>query len=211
MSANSRSSHPPVRQGIRPGGFTLVELLASIGIIVFILSISILAVGPALRSASTKDAARRFRAALDSARVQAIQQRRAVRFEATRIKANPEQWAVASNVGSPQFEWYQLPEFVAVRTNAGNAEWTTEITGLSITFANDATIRAVTYSEGTTTTSLNSNQLTSQFLIRFHTLREASADEINLGACFIEVTPITGVLRSFGSDEADPDDLPKTK
>lgn len=209
MSANSRCTHRSRRRRAGAAGFTLVELLASIGIIVFILSISILAVGPALRSAGTKDAARRFRAALDSARVQAIQQRRAVRFEATRIKANPEQWAVASNVGSPQFEWYQLPEFVAVRTDAGSAEWTTAITGMSITFANDATIRAVSYSEGSTTTPLNATQLTSQFLIRFHTLREASKDEINLGACFIEVTPLTGVLRSYGSEEAKAEDLPK--
>jgi len=206
----SHTSQPSPALFPRPAaarGFTLVELLASIGIIIFILSLAILAVGPALRSAGTKDAARRFRAGLDSARVQAIQQRRAVRFEARRVKESPEQWAVAPNAGAPQFEWYHLPEFVAVRTNAGSTTFDTAIESLTITFGPAATVKAITVDDNPV------SDPTGQFRIRFHTMREAPDDEVNKTTCFIEVTPLTGVIRSYGYDtaidEGREDELPK--
>ncbi|MBM4032455.1 MAG: hypothetical protein FJ291_11810 [Planctomycetes bacterium] len=190
-------------------GFTLIELLASIGIIIFVLSLAILAVGPALRSAGTQDAARRVRAAIDAARVKAIQQRRAVRFEAQVAKDGaakvivPEQWGVTPNAGDPTFEWHQLPEHVTLRTNAGSTAWGAmrayppPISSLSITFSADASVKAVTV-DGT---EISEKPPTSQFLIRLHTLREAPDDEVNKGARFIEITPLTGVLTSFGYEE----------
>ena len=210
MRTRRLTPRPPSRQG-----FTLVELLASMGIIVFVLSIAILGIGPALRSAGTKDGARRMRAALDAARVKAIQQRRAVRFEAQvanngTAQNTPEQWGVTPNAGDPTFEWSALPEFVEVRTDAGGADWSTDITGLSITFAADASVKAITYSTGIplSETVLTGNDLLSPFRIRLSTLREAPDDEVDKSTCFIEITPLTGVFLSYGFQEAAQSDLP---
>lgn len=209
MSAN-RLLAPSGRPGpARAGGFTLVELLASIGIIIFVLSLSILAVGPALRSASTKDAARRARAGIEGARVRAIQQRRAVRFQAQCVldssnkAASPEHWETTPNAGDPTYEWNKLPELVTLRASAGGAGWGTALTGFSVTFGADASVKAAAFrTEGSTTWStLDYAALQSVLRLRLHTVREAPEQEVNLSTAFIEITPITGVITSYGYDE----------
>ncbi len=211
---HARPTTPLPRRRTR--GFTLVELLTSIGIIMFVLSLAVLALGPALRTASTKDAARRFRSALDAARVEAIQKRRAVRFEAFRsldpietkkqsvaVYAVPEQWQATPSAGGTQVEYFALPDSVAVRTTAGGKSLSAPLTSISISFTSEATVKSV-FVDGS---PISEDPVTSQFLLRFHTLREATADERKLGACFIEITPLTGVIRSYGSDEANAADL----
>ncbi|HUT36770.1 MAG TPA: type II secretion system protein [Planctomycetota bacterium] len=205
-----RLAHPPLRPRAR--GFTLVELLASMGIIVFVLSIAILAIGPALRAAGTKDGARRLRAALDAARVKAIQQRRAVRFEAQQASDGgnfkvPEQWGVTPNAGDPTYEWHALPEFVTVDIKAGSGSWQTDATAFTITFGADATVVAASVNG----TALSPTDLLSAITIRLWTLREAPNDEVNKGACFIEITPITGVFTSYGYEEYQEDGTGKVK
>lgn len=207
-----------------PAGFTLIELLVSIGIIIFVLSLSILAVGPALRTAGTRDAARRLRATLDAAKVRAIQQRRAVRFEAQRASSGgqltqPEQWGVTPNAGDPTFEWYTLPELVTVQTNAGSSDSEGHggyrvVNAIAITFAADASVKAVSYRSGsdlTNWTEVNLGVAPNPFRIRLHTVRDASNDEVNQGVCFIEITPLTGLLTSFGYEEYKDDDTGKVR
>ncbi len=213
-----RLTHPlPLRPRAGPAaGFTLVELLASMGIIVFVLSIAILAVGPALRGASTRDAARRMRAALDAARVKAIQQRRAVRFEAQQAAGAvagtfrvPEQWGVTPNAGDPTFEWHAVPEFVTVDIKKGSSgTWETDVTAFSITFGSDASVKAGTIRIGSGDPGpLSDSELLSPITIRLYTLREAPNDEVDKGTCFIQITPLTGVFESFGFQEAATSDL----
>ncbi|MBM3957324.1 MAG: prepilin-type N-terminal cleavage/methylation domain-containing protein [Gemmatimonadetes bacterium] len=217
MKTRRHSPPLPLRPRAGPAqGFTLVELLASMGIIVFVLSIAILAIGPALRGASTRDAARRMRAALDASRVRAIQQRRAVRFEAQvahsgSMQNTPEQWGVTPNAGDPTFEWSALPEFVQVRTDVSGAGWSTRITGLSVTFGADASVKAIRHTtnlpvDGTPWS--NVDDLDAPFRIRLHTVREAPDAEVDKGTCFIQITPLTGVFESYGFQEAATDDLP---
>lgn len=194
------------------GGFTLVELLASIGIIIFVLSLAILAVGPALRAAGTKDAARRLRATLDAARIRAIQQRRMVRFETQRANNGtafnePEQWGATPNAGDPTHEWHSLPDLVRVQTNAGSSDVHSgyrTINALAISFGPDASVKAISYREGSdleTWTDLGATDVEKIFRIRLHTVRDAPDEERRATACFIEITPLTGLITSFGYEE----------
>jgi len=202
-----RTHHPSGTRTRATPGFTLVELLTSIGIIIFVLSIAILAVGPALRSAGARDAARRLRAVLDSARLRAIQQRRTVRFEAQRMVPSPEKWGAAPNAGDPIYQWTELPEFVAVRIKANGDNMSKSFadvpTVFTISFKADGSVRV--YSVDGTSSDPNP---TTPFLLRLHTTREAPIDEVRLSCAFIEITPLTGVIRSYTSDEAADADLP---
>jgi len=211
MSPNRHPHHPCQHPARLARGFTLIELLASMGIIMFVLSIAILSIGPALRSAGTKDAVRRFRATIDAARVRAIQQRRSVRFEAQRALDGgnpkvPEQWGVSPNAGDPQYEWFQLPEMVAVNSKVGGS-WTTSLTSFSITFGADATVRAATVNGS----AVSGSDILSPMYVRLFTVREAPDDEVNKGTCFVEITPITGVIVSYGYEEYKEDGTGKVK
>jgi len=211
MKTRRHSPPLPLRPRAGPAqGFTLVELLASMGIIVFVLSIAILAIGPALRGAATRDGARRMRAALDASRVKAIQQRRAVRFEAQQATDDggnlkvPEQWGVTPNAGDPTYEWHALPEFVTVDLKKGSGDWQSDVTAFSITFGSDASVKAGSVSGS----PLTDAELLSPITVRLYTVREAPADEVDKGTCFIQITPLTGVFESFGFQEAATADLP---
>ena len=178
--------------------FTLVELLATIGIMVFVLSLTIIAFTPALRSAGVKDGARRLRVALETARIRAIQQRRYVRFEAALESESPEQWVVTPNAGDRSCQWEQLPEFVAVRTDVGGRSLDNdEISSLSITFAPDGSVKTVVVDDGAPEVDPGI------FLIRLETTRQITGptDEVQAEKealyRYIEVNPLTGSIRSL--------------
>ena len=223
MSRTNRPAQPRRVGTRRSAAFTLIELLTSIGIIAFILSIAILAVAPALRVTGTRDAARRLRAMIDTARIKAVQQRRAVRFEAQHMRIDnvptykvPEVWAASPNASDTVYQWYTLADFVTVRVNCSdpNATFTTELDRFSITFGADGSVKA--YSVATPAqaaagvSSPNAAKPpVARMLLCLYTTREASDAEVNLSACFIEITPLTGMVRSYGADEAAAGDLPK--
>jgi len=177
-------------------GFTLVELLATIGIMVFVLSITIIAFAPALRTAGVKDGARRLRVAIETARIRAIQQRRHVRFEAALDNENPEQWAVTPNAGDRSYQWEALPEFVAVRTDVGDKTFESEIWSLSVTFAPDGSVERVVVDD-------DEVDEPGIFLIRIETTRQITGPEDEVLAekqalyRYIEVNSLTGSIRSL--------------
>lgn len=188
------------RSGPR-GGFTLVELLATIGIMVFVLSITIIAFAPALRTAGVKDGARRLRVAIEMARIRAIQQRRHVRFEAALDNENPEQWVVSPNAGDRSYQWEALPEFVAVRTDVGGRSFSDEISSLSVTFAPDGSVESVVVDEGAPEDDPGI------FYIRLETTRQITgpADEVEAERealyRYVEVNAMTGSIRSLNHQE----------
>jgi len=177
--------------------FTLVELLATIGIMVFVLSLTIIAFAPALRSAGVKDGARRFRVALETARIRAIQQRRYVRFEAALDSESPEQWVVTPNAGDRSYQWEPLPEFVAVRTDVGDKDFDDDLSSLSITFAPDGSVKTVVVDDGAPEDDPGI------FLVRLETTRQITgpSDEVEAERQalyrYIEVNPLTGSIRSL--------------
>jgi len=106
-----RPSHP---------GFTLIELLVTIGIMIFVLSISVVAFQAMFRNVGVDGASRLLRAAVDGARIQAVQQHRLVRFEVQQVlNTTTHQWQVAANAGDGMPDWKLLPDFVAIDTNVG--------------------------------------------------------------------------------------------
>jgi hypothetical protein len=118
--------------------------LASIGIIVVVLSVTVVAFGPMMKSSGLKTASRILRSAIDGARIRAIQQRRRIRFEATPVPGTvTNQWCVTSSASDPLREWPKLPEFIAVGTNADGGELTSIRTQISITFAPDGSVARV--------------------------------------------------------------------
>lgn len=141
------------------GGFTLIELLVVIGIISFILSVTILAVSPMFRTAGTQTAAQQVRSALDGAHIRAIQQGRQVRFEAQLVPATTTHaWRLCSDAGSATPEWEKLPDFVALATNAAGSpgadglggsydgslpqpDTSTRVESISVTFRPDGSVR----------------------------------------------------------------------
>ena len=201
--------HPPHRAAAprARAAFTLVELLASIGIIIFILSITIVAFGPALRSAGTRDAARRLRVALDTARIRAIQEGRNVRLDAMCPEDTPghpkvpEEWLVCPNAGDARYQWYPLPDFVTIRV------WlTTEdplqhppppLSHFAITFGPDGTVASLVIGSADPVADL------AEFDIRLETTRElaGTTEEVQKEReslyQFIRVTPLTGVIASY--------------
>lgn len=181
--------------------FTLVELLATIGIMVFVLSITVIAFAPALRSAGVKDGARRLRVAIETARIRAIQQSRHVRFEAALDNEDPEQWAVTSNAGDRSYQWESLPEFVAVRADVGGRAFTDELSSLSVTFAPDGSVKAVAVDEGAPEVDPG------VFLIRLETTRQLTGPEEEVLAerealfRYVEVNTLTGSIRSLTHED----------
>jgi Tfp pilus assembly protein FimT len=214
------------RRAARPAGaFTLIELLVVVGIIVVVLSVSIISFGPALRSAGTLSGARRMRVALDTARVRAIQYQRNIRFQAQRSQVNPEQpeeWMVTSDAGDTAQQWHRLPEFVSVSVNAGAATWATPPKVITVTFARDGSVSRLVIWQlepsdptgpGTQLTPMAAPSIPSPIKIRLDTTRTikgtGALEEKQQVSRFIEVTPLTGVIKSYGVEDADPSDLPQ--
>jgi len=230
------------------GGFTLVELLVTIGIILVVLSVSVIAFGPALRGAGSMTGARILRVALDTARVRAIQHRRNIRFEAQRTDlfdpgnaamedGKPEQWVITANAGDPgqlssPTQWHRLPEQIAVRIKAGSAVLGTQYKMISISFAPDGSVSRllVLQPKAGQLTALDwvspivdvkSPNISNPIRIRLDTTRTIK-DVANPAKAllekqqtsrFIDITPLTGVMQSFGFDEAlskCPGDLPQS-
>jgi len=179
-------------------GFTLVELMTSIGIIIFILSVTMVAFGPLMKSSGLKTASRTVRTVMEGARIRAIQQHRRVRFEAQLVvgtEFSTRQWTVTPNAGDPLHEWTRLPEFVSINTDgAGNPiaadlnDAAEGIKAVGVTFGPDGSVVRVlvTDKSGATTTDDSPSQM---FRIRLANLREtAKADMFR----YIHITPLTG-------------------
>jgi Tfp pilus assembly protein FimT len=113
-------ARPATHRPTRPG-FTLIELLVTIGIMIFVLSISVVAFQAMFRNVGVNGASRVLRAAVDGARIRAVQQHRLIRFEIQLVPdTTTHQWRVAANAGDGAPDWKLLPEFVAIDTNAGS-------------------------------------------------------------------------------------------
>ncbi|MFC1805750.1 Tfp pilus assembly protein FimT/FimU [Planctomycetota bacterium] len=103
-------------------GFTLIELLVTIGIMLFVLGVTIVGFSAMFRNVGVRSGARVLRAAIDGAKIRAIQQRRHIRFEAQLVPGSTtHRWRVTSSAGDQAREWRSLPDFVAVATNAGQS------------------------------------------------------------------------------------------
>ena len=110
---------PAARRTSRDG-FTLVELLVTIGIMIFVLGVTVVGYQSMFRNVGVADAASKLRAALDASRIQAIQQRRPIRFEAQLVAGSTvHQWRVIGDGTDPNANATRLPDFVAVATNLG--------------------------------------------------------------------------------------------
>jgi len=100
--------------------FTLIELLVTIGIMMFVLGVTVVGYQSMFRNVGVADAASKLRGALDASRVQAIQQRRPIRFEAQLVLGSTvHQWRVITDGADASANPTRLPEFVAVATNLG--------------------------------------------------------------------------------------------
>ncbi len=107
--------------------FTLIELLVTIGIMIFVLGVTVVGYQSMFRNVGVADAASKLRAALDASRIQAIQQRRPIRFEAQLVPGTTvHQWRVISDGADPNANPTRLPEFVAVATNLGQSSTGTD-------------------------------------------------------------------------------------
>ena len=103
-------------------GFTLIELLVTIGILIFVLGMSIVGFSAMFKTVGVKSGARILRAAIDGAKIRAIQQRRHIRFEVQLVPGSTtHQWRVAADAGGNAQEWRLMPDFVKVDTNAGTS------------------------------------------------------------------------------------------
>ena len=185
-------------------GFTLIELIVSMGIMLFIVSMTVLAFAPVFGSAGMKSAARLVTACLDGARVRAIHQRRFVRFEAQRVPGvNKVQWRVTSSGGEVGQEWKALPEFVVVETNV-EALASGDTTGLGGTFSSANQRIAVTFgpdgSVARCSVGINSEQAfgtklepDSPFGLRLTSIRDA-ASTADRPTKWVALIPLTGAI-----------------
>ena len=102
-----------------------------------------------------------------------------------------------------------------MQTNAeGGGTSYVVINAISICFGADASVKAVSYRKGTNLTTWEdrpAGQADSVFRLRIHTVRDAPDDEINKSVCFIEITPLTGLITSFGYEEYNEDGNGKVK
>jgi len=175
--------------------FTLVELLATVGIMILVLSVTIVAFTPMLRRAGVKSAVRTLRSSIDAARVRAIQQRRPIRFEARVLDLSTHQWRVTSSAGDLDQEWDHLPEFVALSTNADGRgiDDLDDFQSLSITFAPDGSVKRVAVND----TVWGNLQV---FAIRLNNMRQASEEENRALYQVLVIIPLTGGIQSYDAE-----------
>jgi prepilin-type N-terminal cleavage/methylation domain-containing protein len=193
--------------------FTLVELLIVIGIMAFMLTISIIGFAPMFRQTSIDKAREILRAGLESARIRAIQQRRQVRFEARAVEnSTTHTWRFAPNAGDYSPDWKQLPDFVVVETNAGNSPDSgnprlpvanyrdvDDVASISLTFAVDGSLRRYMLRDANDAPVAEGDIQDAATPIEPFALR--LSDKRDTGGApavrFIVVYPLTGALRSY--------------
>lgn len=193
--------HAPRRHRARAAGFTLIELLVTIGIMVLVLSFAVVAFRPIFGAAGLQSGARIVRAALDGARIRAIQQRRQVRFEAQLTPDDPKKcWRVSSNAGDLGQEWKPLPDFITVQTNAGSGgsdgrgDCHEGYERISITFGPDGSV--VRYALGGNAPHTPSGL----FALRLENTRDSDKTTDPPGT-WIVIIPLTGGIE-FGGQES---------
>jgi prepilin-type N-terminal cleavage/methylation domain-containing protein len=193
--------------GARPprsaaSGFTLIELMVSMGIMLFVVTLTVIAFAPAFGASGMRGAARTISAALDGARIRAIQQQRLVRFEAQRTPGIQKlQWRVTGSAGDVNQEWKALSEFLAVTTNVAetpgtsgtNEPFTEGNERISISFGPDGSVARVawgTSATGDLTSDYEGDELTGPFALRVKSTRDSAGDS----AAYIVITPLTGAI-----------------
>jgi len=194
-------TQPPTstRAGRRSrSGFTLVELMTSIGIIIFILSVTVVAFGPLMKTSGTKSASRNVRTVLEGARIRAIQQHRPVRFEAQLVKgteATTKQWCVTPNAGDPLHEWSKLPEFVAITLDcaAMSLTFTAALARVAVTFGPDGSVVRIGASKvddkGAVSPLTPKDNPTDLFTLYIGNMRETATADFKR---YVDVIPLTG-------------------
>jgi prepilin-type N-terminal cleavage/methylation domain-containing protein len=191
--------------------FTLVELLIVIGIMAFMLTISIVGLAPMFRQTGIDKAREILRAGLESARIRAIQQRRQVRFEARAVEnSTTYTWEFSPNAGDYSPDWKRLPDFVVVQTNAGNSPDSTNprepaanyrsvdsVASISLTFAVDGSLRRYILRDANdvNVAEADINSVTIEpFALRLGDMRDTGGVP---ALRYIVLYPLTGALRSY--------------
>lgn len=223
MRATRPARARPARRPLR--AFTLIELLVTIGIMIFVLGIVVVGFQAMFRNVGVRSGSRVLRAAVDSARVRAIQQRRHIRFEAQLIPGTTtHQWHVVANAGDTAQEWKELPDFVAVATNAGQggadgrsgdyrgavgnaaADETGDVVQrIAVTFGPNGSIRrwvlgGVRQSSGAypDVTSSGTNPPTGMFSLRLTNMRDAQGGK--LPQRWLVIIPLTGGIQPYDAE-----------
>ena len=201
--------HNPMFLPRRRGAFTLVELLIVIGIMGFVLTISIVGFAPMFRQASIDKSREILRAGLESARIRAIQQRRQVRFEAHAVEhSTTHTWEFSPNAGDYIPDWKQLPDFVIVETNAespdtanpreGTYDDADGVSSISLTFAPDGSLRRYILRNDTDGIEgqgdVGGLTTIEPFALRLSDMRDTGGDP---AVRYIVLYPLTGALRSY--------------
>jgi len=197
-------SHTLILLPPRRRAFTLIELLIVIGIVGFILTISIVGFAPMFKRAGIDKAREMLRAGLESTRIQAIQQRRLIRFEARPVPdSTTHTWHFASNAGGASPEWRQLPDFVTIATNAtapgdaqdqdgdtvvGGGGAYPDIFNISLTFSPDGSLRRYAVNGGTPESP------TSPFGLQVTDMRDTGSAPAKR---WTVIYPLTGSMRSY--------------
>lgn len=203
----------------RSGGFTLVELLVTIGIMIFVLGVTVVGFQAMFRHVGVRAASRTLRAAIDMARVQAIQQRRPIRFAARLLPGTTtHQWQVVGNAGDQSQEWRELPEFVAVATNAGGGpgaegrggtyrgevgdESADEDSGgvqrISVTFGPDGSVKRWELGDGGGNPVAYDDDPTGPFAIRLTNLRDVQEGQFLQR--WLVIIPLTGGVQPYDAE-----------
>ncbi|MFW6163959.1 MAG: GspH/FimT family pseudopilin [Planctomycetota bacterium] len=205
----------PLRARRRPRrlrrAFTLVELLVTIGILILVLGVTVAGFQGMFRNVGVRGASRKLRAAIDMARIQAIQQRRPIRFEAQLIPGTTtHQWQVIGNAGDQTQEPRQLPDFVAVATNAGQSPGTSgmdppyrgavgdesadEDSGgverIAVTFGPDGSVKRWELRDGTESLVEQRDDPVNLFAIRLTNLRDVQEGQFLQR--WLVIIPLTG-------------------
>jgi len=98
----------------RRRGFTLIELLVAMGLIVFIVSISVPVLAPFFSRRALDGAVDQVKGALDVARISAIRKHRVMYFACQLVDKQKGVYRVTGDYGAQVKEWVRLPEFVDV-------------------------------------------------------------------------------------------------
>jgi len=220
--------HPPSLASPSRRAFTLIELLVVMGIVGFILTVSVVGFAPMFRRASIDKALQLLRAGMESARMRAIQQGRQVRFEARPVEASTSgTWEFSSSAGDSTAEWRQFPDFVSVQTNAPDPDVENDPIGvggeyvaekdlrwepphlrgrISLTFAPDGSLRRYVVElnddeDDPTTDSKDADQgVIPPFAVRVSDNRDLGGE---VPRRWVVVYPLTGSLRNYRTTEAD--------